>query len=104
MNDPAAEQRGINRTIHNRPKERGIKPLSASRRIKTTLQNSKKGYYLSILPSGSRFGASGTTLIELHHLQIPPHPPFTKGGNLNLTPFLKGDSEAVLQPRFTEAD
>jgi len=30
MNYPAAEQRGINRNIHNRPKERGTKPLSAS--------------------------------------------------------------------------
>ena len=30
MNDPAAEQRGIYRNIHNRPKGRGINPLSAS--------------------------------------------------------------------------
>jgi len=30
MNYPAAEQRGINRNIHNRPKGRGIKHLSAS--------------------------------------------------------------------------
>ena len=29
MNYPTAEQRGINRNIHNRPKGRGIKPLSA---------------------------------------------------------------------------
>ena len=30
MNDPAAEQRCIYRNIHNRPKGRGIIPLSAS--------------------------------------------------------------------------
>ena len=29
MHDPAAEQRDIYRNIHNRPKGRGIKPLSA---------------------------------------------------------------------------
>ena len=30
MNYPAAEQRGINRNIHNRPKARVIKTLSGS--------------------------------------------------------------------------
>ncbi len=34
MNYPTAEQRDINRNIHNRPKGRGIMPLSASGGLK----------------------------------------------------------------------